>query len=98
MLNPAEKAYCLALQALKERQYSRAAGYFERAAAYFETNQEFNLLRETTRLLVALKKELAAAETDDDALIIQEVFSDGEKTVFSEQESEEERGYPLPGM
>lgn len=82
MMNPAEKSYCLALLALKDRHYSRAAGYFERAAAYFESNQEFNLLRETTRLLVALKKELATADTEDDTLVIEEVFSDGKETDF----------------
>ena len=83
MLNPSEKAYCLALQALKQRRYQQAAGYFERAAAYFEGNQEFSLLRETTRVLVAVKREMAAADTDDDTLVIEEVFSDGQETEFS---------------
>lgn len=80
MLNPSEKAYCLALQALKQRRYTEAVAYFERAAGYFENNREFSLLRETTRLLVALKRELATLENDEETLIIEETFSDGQKT------------------
>jgi hypothetical protein len=80
MLNPSEKAYCLALQALKQKRYTEAVSYFERAAGYFENNREFSLLRETTRLLVALKRELATAGDEEDTLIIEETFSDGQET------------------
>jgi hypothetical protein len=83
MLNEFEKAYCLALQALKEKQYAQAAGQFDRAAEFFANNKEFQLLHQTTRLLVALKKELGATDmSDDETLIIEEVFSDGEKTII----------------
>ena len=80
MLNPSEKAYCLALQALKQKRYTEAVSYFERAAGYFENNREFSLLRETTRLLVALKRELATVGDEEDTLIIEETFSDGQET------------------
>jgi len=83
MLNPSEKTYFLALQALKGKHYRTAANYFEQAAGFFENNAEFGLLRESTRLLVAVKGEIAAAEKRDDALIIEEVFSDGQETGFS---------------
>lgn len=77
MLSPAEKAYCQALQALKAKDYGRAAQCFEQAAPSFADNQEFRLFWETTRLLIAVKRELA---TTDDKLVIEEVFSDGQET------------------
>lgn len=81
MLEPSEKAYFRALRALEEKQYRQAAGYFDQAAEFFDGNQEFNLLRETTRLLVELKQALAVAEkTDEDTLIIEETFTDGQET------------------
>ena len=83
VLNPSEKAYCLALQALKQKRYSEAVAYFESAAGYFENNREFSLLRETTRLLVALKRELATMTNDEETLIIEETYSDGQKTKLS---------------
>lgn len=78
MLSPAEKAYCLALQALKQKNYRDAADYFSKAAPEFTNNQEFVLLWETTRLLVAVKEELKTAENGD-KLEIEEVFSYGKK-------------------
>ena len=95
MLNPSEKAYCLALRALGRKEYSSAADYFDKAAPYFKSNEEFHLLSETTRLLVAVKRELAVAdagseETEEkDALVIEEVFSDGQETVLLGQIQEE---------
>ena len=84
MLEPSEKAYFRALRALEEKQYQQATGYFDQAAEFFDGNQEFNLLRETTRLLVELKQALAVAEktgkTDEDTLIIEETFTDGQET------------------
>ena len=78
MLETSEKAYCLALHALKEKQYQQAAGYFDRATEFFAGNPEFNLLRETTRLLLEVKTALAAAEMNDDSMIvIEEIFTDG---------------------
>ena len=78
MLDTSEKAYCLALSALKEKQYQQAAGYFNRAAEFFVDNPEFNLLRETTCLLLEVKTALATAETNDDSMIvIEEIFTDG---------------------
>ncbi len=80
MLNPSEKAYCLALRALSQKEYSSAADYFDKAAPFFRDNQEFHLIRETTRLLVAVQKELAVAVNENDALVIEEVFTDGQET------------------
>jgi hypothetical protein len=78
MLRPSEKAYCLALQALKEKDYAKAADYFTAAAPDFTNNQEFVLLWETTRLLVAVKEELKTTDEKDE-LEIEEVFSYGQK-------------------
>ncbi len=78
MLSPAEKAYCLALMALKEKDYHRAADQFSRAASDFGRNSEFVLLWETTRLLVAVKEELKTDE-ENDKIEIEEVYSYGQK-------------------
>lgn len=80
MLNPAEKAYCLALDALRRKDYPVAADCFDRAAPYFDENWEFNLFRETTSLLVALQKEIVIAEEEESIIEIEEVFSNGQKT------------------
>ncbi len=82
MLNPSEKAHCLALRALSRKEYRSAADYFGKAASFFRDNEEFHILWESTRLLVAVKDELAVAGNEDDALVIEEVFSDGQETVF----------------
>lgn len=80
MLNPSEKAYCQALQALKQRDFRRAAEYFGQAAPFFRDNQEFGLLRETTSLLVAVKEELRGHVADESETIeIEEYFYYGKK-------------------
>ncbi|MBD3401683.1 hypothetical protein GF420_02215 [candidate division GN15 bacterium] len=83
MLNMSEKAYVLALRALKQHNYGEAVNHFDQAAEQFATDREFVLLRESTRLLVAVKNELAALRAnDDDDAIIEEVF-DGQETDIS---------------
>lgn len=61
MLSEHEKAYSQALLALKRKEYSKALENFEKAAEGYGTNDEFNLLYQSTRLLVEVKKELAGA-------------------------------------
>ena len=73
MLSTAEKAYCLALTALKEKDYQNAIVQFDRAAEQFGTDKEFSLLRESTRLLVAVKEELGGGKpVSSDELITKE--------------------------
>ena len=77
MLNTFEKAYFSALQALRHKDYLKAADYFKQAAPQFTDNREFNLLYETTRLLLTVKEQLAAVDVDDDKIKIEETFSNG---------------------
>ena len=77
MLNAFEKAYISALKALQRKDYSQAADYFNQAAPFFKDNREFHLLQETTRLLLAVKEQLAAVDVDDDKIKIEETFSNG---------------------
>jgi len=63
MLSAPEKAYCLALKALKDKDYRTALGQFDRAADGFVDDKEFVLLRESTRLLVSVQEELAGSKT-----------------------------------
>ena len=84
MLNSSEKAYLMALQALKARNYQQAAQQFDRAADFFKENKEFLILRETTKLLLEVKSQLGepipSSASDDtldiDSLEIEEVFTD----------------------
>ena len=71
-----EKAFVQALIALKRKEYGSASEYFEKAAPYFKGNKEFRLLRETNRLLLAVKKELKNPNVQN-RLEIEEMFSDG---------------------
>jgi len=81
MLNAAEKAYCMALVALRRKEYRRAAGYFTQAESYFADNVEFGLLAETTRLLCAVKRELAGSDSGErkEEFEIEEVISYGKE-------------------
>ena len=76
MLSTAEKAYIGALQALSDKEYRRAAEYFEMAAPQFEGDPDFRILRESTRLLLTVKDELKRTRRRE-ALEIEEVFSNG---------------------
>jgi hypothetical protein len=76
MLSPGEKAYSRALIALKEKRYEDAVVEFEKAAPEFGSHKEFNLFRETTRLLLSVRKALAG-ERSDERIEIEEAFSRG---------------------
>ena len=82
-LSAHEKSYCLALAALSQKKYRQAADHFDKAAPFFNGNQEFALMHETTRLLVAVKRELAEVDTEENALVIEEAFSNGQETDLS---------------
>jgi hypothetical protein len=60
MLTGTEKAFLEALTALKQKNYSEAIERFETAAPEYGTNSEFNLLYQSTRLLLEVKRELKA--------------------------------------
>jgi hypothetical protein len=78
MLSPHEKAYCQALLALRQREYAKAETYFGQAAEHFEDNREFMILWETTRVLLAVKRELAGLPQEErDKIDIEEAFSRG---------------------
>jgi len=62
MLSQQEKAYYLALKSVAARKYDSAVVYFEQASDSFQDNAEFRLIRETTRLLVAVRLEIAQLE------------------------------------
>jgi hypothetical protein len=79
MLKPEEKAYCRALLALKQRDYRAALGFFDQAAPGFADNREFQLYRETTRLLLTVKHKLAELKNED-TVNIKEAVSHGQKT------------------
>jgi hypothetical protein len=80
MLKQAEKSYYLALQALKSKRYENALNYFHAAGDFFKDNREFNILRETTALLLAVKGEIAQVEGQperrDESFFVGEVLED----------------------
>jgi len=78
MLNQSEKAYCEALLDLKHKDYRAAAEHFDAAVLNFKDNREFNLLRETTNLLLAVKAERQGLDSKD-KIEIEEVFSYGQE-------------------
>ncbi len=61
MLSENEKAYYQAILALKRKDYQKAVENFETAIREFGTNSEFNLLYQSTRLLLEVKQELTGA-------------------------------------
>jgi len=78
MLSDAEKAYYRALQALQDRQYRAAAGFFKSAENQFAENPELRILKETTELLLTVKDEIF--ETENDRIEIEEILINGQET------------------
>ncbi len=76
MLNSCEKAYCEALLALKHKDYRAASDHFDTAAPHFKDNQEFDLLRETTKLFLAVKAKRENLDGEE-KIEIEETFSHG---------------------
>lgn len=76
MLNDSEKTYFQALLALKRKDYRSASEWFERARPFYKDNREFQLLAETNRLLLAVKKKLNRPEHET-SLEIEEMYTDG---------------------
>jgi hypothetical protein len=81
MLSQAEKAYCRALLALKRKDYTAASDHFREAAPHFGNDREFDLLRETTELLLAVKK-VHAKDKADDTIELEEVLPYGKEKDF----------------
>ena len=76
MLDSAEKAFCKALVELRKKNYEAAAELFGDAGDYVMDNDEFVLLRETTRLLIQVRAELTQKSKEDE-IEIKEEFSRG---------------------
>ena len=79
MLVDSEKAYCQALVALKKRDYQTAVAKFAKASGdtgTFGSNEEFDLLYQTTQLLLAVKQELRL-ETETFEAVDKELMRDG---------------------
>ncbi len=76
MLSHPEKAYWQALMAVRRKDYLSAARFFEQAAPGMRKNREFDLLRETNRLLLAVKRELDSPNVES-SIDIEEKFSHG---------------------
>lgn len=66
MLHPAEKAYCLALLALRNKDLKTAAEQFERAGDYFSGDKEFAILKETTSLAQEIKARIGRQENEEE--------------------------------
>jgi len=64
MLVDSERAYSQALLALKNKDYQTAVMKFAKASGDYRTNEEFDLLYQTTQLLLAVKQELALEARD----------------------------------
>jgi hypothetical protein len=64
-VNPGEKAYFQALQALCDRDFNAASGFFKLAENQFAENLEFRILSEATDLLLAVKEEIGELEKEE---------------------------------
>lgn len=88
MLRAEEKAYCLALEALRNHDYAAADREFDVCREMFVGSAGFLIIAEATRLMVQIqrrKAEVAKIETQ-----IKETVDYGEETVICRQGSEEE--------
>lgn len=63
-MSNAERSYNQALQALREKDYYAAEGFFKSAENQFAENDEFRILYESTKLLLAVKEEISELENE----------------------------------
>ncbi|SYZ74502.1 hypothetical protein TRIP_C90130 [Candidatus Zixiibacteriota bacterium] len=80
MLADGEKAYFKALEALKNKDYRAASGFFKTAENQFTERLEFRILQATTALLLAVKEEIF--ELENSRIEIEEISSYGKETEF----------------
>ena len=66
-----EELYNKALQALRNRDYQAASGFFKSAENQFADDLDFRILSEVTALLVAVKNEISEIEKDD--FVVEEI-------------------------
>lgn len=64
MQTDARKAYLVAIRSLKEKNYQAAFGFLKSAEIQFADDLDFRILRETTRLLLAVKDEISELENN----------------------------------
>jgi hypothetical protein len=58
MLVDAQKAYWNALAAVESKEYSAALGFLKSAEIQFTADLDFRILKETVKLLLAVKNEI----------------------------------------
>jgi hypothetical protein len=61
MNNPSDE-YKLALQAIRNKDYSAASAFFKSVENQFADSDEFRILAETTELMLAVKEEIFKLE------------------------------------
>ncbi len=66
-----EESYNKALQALRNRDYQAASGFFKSAENQFANDLDFRILSEVTALLVAVKNEISEIEKND--FVVEEI-------------------------
>ncbi len=72
-----EKSYSRALEALRNKNYRAASGFFKSVENQFADNLDFRILNEVTALLIAVKDEIN--EIENDGIIVEEIFTDGQE-------------------
>ncbi len=78
MLTDARKAYSRALQALMDKDYRAASGFFRTAENQFAEDLDFRILMGVTDLLLAVKTEIF--EIENEKIEQEEIYSDGQET------------------
>ena len=73
-----EESYGKALEALRNKNYRAATGFFKLAENQFADNLDFRILSEVTALLIAVKDEIN--EIVNSGFVVEEIFTDGQET------------------
>jgi len=64
MRTDAGKAYFSAFRTLKEKDYPATLGFLKSAEIQFADDLDFRILKETTRLLLAVKNEISGLKNN----------------------------------
>jgi hypothetical protein len=90
MLSFEEKAYCRALEALRNKDYISADKEFEASGDEFSGSRGLKIIKEATKLMALLRNEKLNFEKTRNE--IKENLSHGEKTVVFGQSQQEKTG------
>lgn len=88
ILSEPEKAYCLGLEAIRNKEYARADNYFKACAELHQGSQGFEIISQAARILAYIELQKQGHGNFENE--IKENIENGQETILRRQGIEEE--------